>query len=359
MHLKSLVVVAGLGVGVVGCPKPKVDVPATVTERDAEPHDGGLQGDGWSLPLDATWRRVKDDARVRFRPTVAAWAVAPQGPLQLTVACQAEASGAVASLKEQLESRSDAGTIELARFEETKGPFLEGAQASWTEARELHAIGRYQLLSGRCDVHAWGPLQGGTSLEGLAHTVSRFGSNQPALVRELLALTELIASHPRAKERAAWVGYAALGDDLMKDALLRLPDDRLTVRFSLRLRLLNQLPLEQCAGLAKQRLDHSFGTLTRLGEADAVTWLELTRQAVTLSLEQSAPVRRPSADEVKRAAGLLLASEPALETALGVLHHPESAAPGEFCEAERLRLTRVLAQPEPARSVLLRSLLED
>lgn len=358
MHLRLGFAVLLGGCVVVGCTKP-AQPPSTLTERDAEPHDGGLQGDGWSLPLEPTWRRVKDDARTRFRPTAAAWAVSPQGPVQLTVACQTAGWGSLASLKEQVEARRAKGAIDLARLEETKGAFLEGATATWTESSELHALGRFQVLTGRCDVHAWGPLQGGASLESLARTVNRFSSTEPLLVRELLALAELIETHPRAKERATRVGYASLGDDLMRDALLRLPDERLAERFSLRLRLLNQLPTEQCAGLAKQRLEHSLGNLTRASEADGVAWVGLTRQAVLLSLDRSAPVRRPTVDEVQSAAAPLMAKDEALQAALGVLQHPESVTPTELCEAERLRLTKVLTLGEPQRSVLLRSLLED
>lgn len=359
MHLRLVFGALLAGLITFGCTKKAAEPPSTLTERDAEPHDGGLQGDGWSLPLDPSWRRVKEEARLRFRPAAAAWAVAPQGPVQLTIACQATGWGCLASLKEQLEPRRAAGAIDLARVEEAKGAFLEGATATWTEARELHALGRFQVLSGRCDVHAWGPLQGGASLEALERAVSRFESTEPLLVRELLSLAELIDTHPRAKERATRVGYASLGDDLMRDALLRLPDERLAERFSLRLRLLNQLPSEQCAGLAKQRLDHSLTTLTRSSEAEAVAWVGLTRQAVLLSLDKSAPVRRPTLDEVTRAAAPMMEHDEPLQAALGVLHHPESVTPTELCEAERLRLTKVLAQAEPQRSVLLRSLLDD
>lgn len=336
-------------VGCRSCEKPRPAEPV-LTEKDAEVIDGGVGGTGWRVVPPSEWLAVKAQVKEKLKPTSQAWLVNPAGPLQLTVECGSETSSALESLRRQVPLKS-------AVTERVEGAWLDGAKATWEGDDGVHVFGRFLVLTGRCDVHAFGPS--GASRAALEQAVMSFRSAHPRVVSELLSLSAFIASHPAIAARdagtASW-SYPA-GSELMRYSQQRLPPERLAERFALRLKFLEVLDTKECAGLVRRMLDDSPRWLARVDEADAVRWVGLTREALNLSLSATTPPPLPAPEELTAAVLALGKQDDGLSQALSVLQHADKAREDEVCAAERLRLNRVLALPEPHRAALLRNLL--
>ncbi len=355
-----------IGVGLAGCggcrePKPPPR-PAVLTERDTEAHDGGLSDDGWTIPLDARWLTVKTEPRQRLKPAAQQWAVDPDGPVQLTVECKAPAEAAEASLRAELEhSRQTQGLQDVA-LTRVEGPWLDGALAQWATAEAVHAQGRFRVLASRCDVHAWGPKQEAVA-QRLRETVLAFSGSRPKVMAELLALTAMLSANAAAQARLATAqdgGYADLaGHVLMEKAVVRLPPALLAERFTLRLHLLEALTPTECAALVRQRLDESSPLLEVVPEAEASRWVELTRIALSLGLSADGPPVIPTREQVSAAITQLAANDEAMGAAVEVLREADSAPDDAVCDAERLRLRKILELPVERRTLLLQSLVEN
>lgn len=333
-----------------------------MTERDTEAHDGGLAAVGWALPLDARWLSVKTDARLRLKPSVQRWAVDPVGPVQLTVECTASSGGAEASLRAELERSRASQALQDVSLARVDGPWLDGALAQWATTEALHAQGRFRVLGARCDVHAWGPKQEGLA-QRLREAVLAFSGSRPKVMAELTALTALLRENAAAQARLATAndaGYAELaGFVLMEKALVRLPPELLAERFTLRLRLLDALTTPDCAALVRHRVDESSRILELVPEAEASRWVELTRIALSLGLSADGPPVLPTKAEVEAAIAQLAGNDEAMVATIEVLRQADGAPDDAVCDAERLRLRKILELPVERRTLLLKSLVEN
>lgn len=372
VHLRFLVVVAV--VSVVGCSRcqrdpvvtPAVPAPSPVlTEQDTEPHDGGLRGPDWALTLDGTWLAVKASSQQRLKPGLQAWALDPDGPVQVTVECQAPTVGVEKSLKTDLDATRVTQKLEDVSFSTlSAGPWLEGALATWKTAEAHHVLGRFRTLGSRCDVHGWGPVAQGVALrERLRAVILNFGSNRPALVAELAALTSWLQANEAAQLKLAAVrdaGYSPLSGVLLMDkALVRLGPEQLVERFKLRAQLLAALGPTECAQVVRHRVEESPRMLELISEAEAVRWVSLTREALSLAVAADGPPVLPTKREVEEAISALAAGDEELITAIEVLRNGDTQPDEAVCEAEKMRLAKVLQQPSERRILLLRSLLEN
>ncbi|MDP1917041.1 MAG: hypothetical protein Q8L14_12380 [Myxococcales bacterium] len=352
-------VVTGCG----SCREPKAPTPAPVlTERDTETHDGGLSADGWALPLDARWLSVKAGTRLRLKPSAQGWAVDPDGPVQLTVECKTTSEGAEPSLRAELERSRASQVLQDVSLARLEGPWLDGALAQWATSEAQHAQGRFRVVASRCDVHAWGPKQGAGLAQRLRETVLSFAGSRPKVMAELTALTALLRENAAAQARLASAhdgGYAELaGFVLMEKALVRLPPDLLAERFTLRLRLLDALTPSDCAALVRHRVDESSRILELVPEAEAARWVELTRIALSLGLSADGPPVLPTKEEVDAAIAQLVGNDEAMVATIDLLRQADSAPDDAVCDAERLRLRKILELPVERRTLLLRSLVE-
>lgn len=357
-----LIVAVVTGCGSCREPKPPAP-PAVLTERDTETHDGGLSAVGWALPLDARWLSVKSDARLRLKPSVQRWAVDPDGPVQLTVECTTPSGGAEASLRAELERSRTSQALQDFSFARVDGPWLDGALAQWATAEALHAQGRFRVVAARCDVHAWGPKQVAGLAQRLREAVLAFSGSRPKVMAELTALTALLRENAAAQARLATAhdgGYAELaGFVVMEKALVRLPPDLLAERFTLRLRLLDALTAADCAALVRHRVDESSRILELVPEAEASRWVELTRIALSLGLSADGPPVLPTKEEVEAAVAQLAGNDEAMVATIELLRQADSAPDDAVCDAERLRLRKILELPVERRTLLLRSLVEN
>ncbi|MDX2013605.1 MAG: hypothetical protein SFW67_25655 [Myxococcaceae bacterium] len=320
-------------------------VPSTLTEKDTLAHDGGVAGPGWRLGLDARWLLVRPDVSTRVKPGVQAWAVDPDGPEHLTVTCRAGAGGP--------------GLPTGTPVEPLRGPWLEGQLARFQAGDGAHTRARYVLLSQTCDVDVVTP-PGGDGARA-AQAVGRFESDRRALVSALVELAQYLQTDPQAKARLNLYRDAGHGDIsgllLMDNALVRLAPARLTERFTLRQSLLEALPPLECGELVRHRLDPAPELLERLPEESAVRWVGLTREALGLALGSSTPPSLPTEAEVEAAIRELVVQDRALEAAVLALQRPGNVPSEVLCDAERRRLRAILAQPEPKRVVLMKSLV--
>lgn len=372
VHLRFFVVVAV--VSAVGCSRcqrdpvtPAVPAPPSpvLTERDTEAHDGGLKGPDWTLALDGTWLAVKASSQQRLKPGVQGWALDPDGPVQLTVECQAPNVGAEQSLKTDLEATRATQKLEDVSFSTlAAGPWLEGALATWKTAEAHHVLGRFRTLASRCDVHGWGPVAGGVALrERLRAVILNFGSNRPALVAELLALTTWLQANDAAQAKLTTVrdaGYSPLSGVLLMDkALVRLGPDHLTERFKLRAQLLASLGPSECAQVVRHRVEESPRMLELIPEAEAVRWVTLTREALALAVAADGPPVLPTKREVEEAISALAMGDEEMVGAIEVLRNGDTQPDEAVCEAEKIRLAKIFQQPAERRTLLLRSLLEN
>lgn len=328
--------------------------PQQLTEKDTEPLQGALSGPGWRLLLDDRWLAVKSDARARFKPEVEAWAVDPDGPVHLTVQCRALVEGAEASLRAQLALAREQHDLEgVAMGKLGEGPWLEGVLGQWTVGEMAHVIGRFRLVSSVCDVRAWAPKAGGApTVERLRSSVLAFSTTRPGLVRELNALGAWLSTRARPHAADAGTAWVRLRTE---DALLRAPAGLLVERFTLRLQLLEEIGQRDCANVVRQRLEESPALLERLPDPVGARWVQLTREALTLA--ESADAGRPAEQPGKLALLKLAAQDEELGLAQSVLKRPDEAPDDVACDAEKLRLTKLLAQPAEQRALLLRSLL--
>lgn len=342
-----------------GCEKkaavPPPPPPQQLTEKDTEPHSGALSGDGWRLPLDDRWLVVKVEARTRFKPETQAWAVDPEGPVHLTVECREASESVEASLRAQLALGREKAELEgVALGAVPSGPWLEGALAQWAVADVVHAMGRFRLISATCDVRAWGPRKGGAALvDRLRSTVLAFGASRAGLVNELNALAGWIG--PRARQAppdagAMWIRVRT------EEALRAAPAALLVERFTMRLRLLDEIGVQDCARLVRHRLEESPRLLERLPEPVAVRWVQVTREALTLADATDASVPSSSPEMIK-AVVRLAGQDDEFANALDALKQADAVPDEVACEAEKLRLTKMLAQPADQRALLLRSML--
>jgi len=365
VHLKStflwfiVVVVTGCG----SCREAKAPPPPApqLTERDTEAHDGGISTNAWALPLDARWLSVKSDVRVRLKPSVQRWVVDPDGPVQLTVECKAPSDDVEASLRAELERSRTTQLLQDVSLARVEGPWLDGALAQWATAEAVHAQGRFRVLSSRCDVHAWGPKQGVGLAQRVRETVLAFSGSRPTVMAELTALTGLLRENATAQARLAIAldgGYPELaGLVLMDKALVRLPPELLAERFTLRLHLLDALTLAECAALVRHRIDESSRILELVPEAEASRWVELTRIALSLGLSADGPPVLPTKEEISAAIAALAGNDEAMVATIEVLRQADSAPDDAVCDAERLRLRKILELPVERRTLLLLSLV--
>lgn len=347
-------------------PPPRQPGPPVLTEVDVVAHDGGLEGAGFRLPLDEAWLEVKRDARVRLQPHALVWAVDPTVPAHVTVECMSVEGNAELSvqggLQASLAAARDVEVLSVRPMRPEGGRWLDGAMARWVSPDSLHVTGRFRLLSSRCDVHAWGPAAGGAALGGrLEALVTGFSSGRPALTEAVGELTRFLAEHPAAVARSQAMRDAGLADVvgmvLMKNALARLEPERLAERFRLRLELLRAQAPVACGQMVQQRLEPSPALLDAIPESSAVRWVQLTHQALSQSLSATEPLPLPDEAEVVRAIDSLAERDKAFAAALVTLKEGARVAPELSCDAERVRLEAVLAQPTAIRTVLLRSLV--
>lgn len=337
-----------------------------LTERDTEAHDGGLKGPDWALPLDGTWLAVKAASQQRLKPGVQGWALDPDGPVQLTVECQAPTPvGVEKSLTIDLEATRATQKLEDVSFSVlTAGAWLEGGLATWKTAEAHHVLGRFRTVSSRCDVHGWGPVAGGVALrERLRAVILNFASDRPALVAELLALTTWLQANDDAQRKLATVrdaGYAPLSGVLLMDkALVRLGPEQLTERFKLRAQLLAALGPSECAQVVRHRVEESPRMLELIPEAEALRWVVLTREALSLAVGADGPPLLPTKQEVEAAIAALAAGDDEMTSAIEVLRNGDTVPDEAVCEAEKVRLAKIFQQPIDRRTLLLRSLLEN
>ena len=333
-----------------------------LTERDTEAHDGGLSGDGWALPLDARWLSVKSEVRLRLKPAVQRWAVDPDGPVQLTVECKPPSEGAAASLQAELDRARATQTAQEVSLSQVAGAWLDGALAQWTTAEALHAQGRFRVLAFRCDVHAWGGKQGGAALaQRLRDTVLAFSGSRPKVLAALSALTSLLRENAVAQARlndardAGTVEFA--GFALMDKALPRLPPALLAERFELRLQLLDVLTPTECAAVVRHRLDESSRILELVPEPQALRWVELTQLALSLALSADGPPVLPTKQEISNAIVQLAGDDQGMIASIELLREADNAPDDAVCDAERLRLRKILELPVERRTLLLLSLV--
>jgi hypothetical protein len=312
-------------------------VPQQLTERDTEPHGGALKGDGWVLPLDDRWLGVKAEARQRFKPEVQAWAADPVGALHVTVECRPgdsfDATARHGPQGAQFRALSD-------------GPWLSGAVADWQVGTVTHVLARFLVVSAVCDVHAWGPGRQADVLPRLLSTAAAFGSSQPRLVQELRGFAAWLAAHgPPDAGAGINPAIAALG---------RAPDALLVERFTLRRQLLDVLDTTDCALVARHDFDVSPRLFARLPEPAAVRWIQVTRELLEAAQRADAGVPPDVGPEGLEA---LAATDPALAGAMHVMKFFREATAADVCEAEKVRLSRLLAQPAASRAKLLRVLV--
>ncbi|MBL8922706.1 MAG: hypothetical protein JNJ54_27910 [Myxococcaceae bacterium] len=316
--------------------------------------------------MDDAWLEVRQEARVRLQPRALRWAVDPGVPAHVTVECvsvEGNADLAVqAGLQAALAATRDVETLSVRGLPREGGRWLDGAVARWVSSEGLHVTGRFRLMSSRCDVHAWGPAAGGAALAARLETlVTGFSSDRPALTEAVGDLTRFLAEHPAAVARSQAMRDAGLSDVvgmvLMKNALAHLEPERLAERFRLRLELLRAMAPAACGQMVQQRLEPSPALLDSIPESSAVRWVQLTHQALTQSLSATDPLVLPDEAEVVRAIEGLAEKDEAFRAALMTLKEGARVAPELSCEAERVRLERVLAQPQPIRTLLLRSLV--
>ncbi|MDP3506017.1 MAG: hypothetical protein Q8S33_37090 [Myxococcales bacterium] len=332
-----------------------VPPPQQLTERDTEPHGGALSGEGWRLPLDERWLVVKREARTRFKPQTLAWAVDPIGPVHLTVECIEAVESVEASLRAQLALGREKHELEaIALGAAPAGPWLEGALAQWAVSDMGHVMGRFRLLSTMCDVHAWAPRSGGApAVERLKSTVLAFGGTRTALMRELTAMATWVGARARQAPDAGplWLRVRT------EDALRRAPPALLVERFTMRLKLLEDVGPTDCARIVNHRLQESPALLERLPEPVAVRWVQVTREALELAEGVDTPMTQAAYDEMKAAVVRLANEDAVFAQALDALKQADRLPDEIACDAERVRLTKMLAQPPSRRALLLRSLL--
>jgi hypothetical protein len=322
-----------------------------LTEQDTEPHLGALSGDGWRLPLDDRWLAVKREPRQRFKPEAQSWAVDPVGPVHLTVECRDATESVEASLRAQLALGREKSELDGIRLGKTPdGPWLEGALAQWAVGEVGHTLGRFRLLSSTCDVHAWGPRTDAGLGERLRSTVLAFGGTRTGLLRELNAMATWLAANER---QAPDAGPLALRVRT-EEALRRAPAALLIERFTMRLNLLTDVGAKDCSLLVRHRLQESPKLLERLPEPVAMRWVQVTREV--LAVPQGVNVSSMHA-EMRAAVAQLAGHDEEFGQAMAVLKNPDGIPDEVVCEAEKVRLTKILSQPADQRVLLLRSLL--
>ncbi len=334
-----------------------------LTEKDTEALDGGLKGRSWTLALNDPWVVVKPESQKRLKPSVEAWAVDPAGPVQLTVECSDSREPVETSLRAA--AQATAGARQLREVEVAPllgGPWLEAARARWVAPEGLHVLARFRLLAGHCDVHGWGPREGGDALRArLDAAVGRFQGQRPLLIAELVGLTAFLKANEAAQQRlssAEDAGYGSLlGLVLMEDALARLPPALLVERFQLRLALLEVLPPGECGELVRHQADPSAALLERMPEPMAVRWIELTREAIGRGLTADAGFSYPKKREVQAAIERLVKGDGEVVSAIELLRGGDRAPNEAVCAAEKIRLARILRSPPADRRLLLLSLL--
>jgi hypothetical protein len=356
---------AALDAGPTEAPVPDAGARRTLTEADTRPLDGGvLEAEGWTLRLPTPgWQRVTDDARMRLKPDVDAWAIEPATQAHVSVACTADrrtdALDARATLTAR--ARTSGRQLDLLTVEPLEGPWLHGAVARFetgdAETGFRHAVAFVDLGVTGCEIQAWEPRRtgpdGGQPLEAIVRAFSPAASRSLRLaarltrrLRETPALEALLAARVDGGARPA----QALAT-LVAQGLTRLPDSAIEERARLRLTLLERVDVSTCAALVLQHRDDAPGWLDLLTDEEAERWGALSEAALVAASSPAPPVDRAPVEALERR---LERGDPDFEKALEVLKAVDRYPAAAICEAERVRLRKALAQPKPDRVTLLR-----
>lgn len=356
---------AAVDAGTAEAPVPDAGARRTLTEADTSPLDGGvLEAAGWTLTLPTPgWQRVSDEARMRLKPDVDAWAIEPANQAQVSVTCAAgrgtDALDARATLAAR--ARSSGRQLDVQAVEAFDGPWLHGAVARFETGDAVtgfrHAVGFFDLGATGCEVQAWEPRRvaadASQPLEAIVRAFSpaaarslRLAARLTRRLRETPALDALLA------ERVdGGVPPAQALATLVAQGLTRLPDAAIEDRARLRLSLLERVDADTCAALVLQHREDTPDWLDLLTDEEAERWGALSEAALVAASSPAPPVDHAAVDALEKR---LVRGDADFEKALEVMKTVDRYPASTVCEAERVRLKKALAQPKRDQVTLLR-----